>query len=164
MEIIKRRFITLSEPKKVSLIESELNSRYNIKQLKISYGGKNKMKKTFLDSIEQLAKDIDIPAKIIFMFLKPECNEVIKDGIYYYSGYLELELLESKFLNMINILLFCSNRCNVPEVIYSCENLTKKLKRTCKSCGEVVGFKSDDFYWVKPFKNELIFQKESKFW
>ena len=148
-------YITFSVPKSVSLIEFEPDSRYKVSQLQIVYEGNNKMKKTILINIDKVAKQLIIPVSVLFYFLKSNCNATIKEGKYYYSGHIEIDQLSKQFKSLLKQIVICP-KCNLPEFIYSCASESKKLKRSCNSCGNHDSFSSQDYPWVKQYKECLF--------
>lgn len=148
-------YFTFSVPKDISLIEFEPDSRYKVSQIQIVYEGNNKMKKTILTNIEKVAKQLLIPVDVLFYFLKSNCNATIKDDKYYYSGHIEIVQLSKQFRLLLKEIILCP-KCNLPELVYSCNDPKKKLKRNCNSCGEQESFSSLDHSWIKIFKESLF--------
>jgi len=129
------------KPKYVTLVPTDLGSRYKTRQLQIQIQGKSKMIKTVFANILEVAKDMQIPptypgnyigyeigAQPHFDTKKPERQQA------YLSGEHEPKILSKYLEKFINEVLLCPN-CGLPEINLSVEVDKKEVFGQCRACG-----------------------------
>jgi len=127
------------KPKFVSLVPTDLGSRYKTRQLQIQIQGKSKMIKTVLCNILDVAKDMQIPATY------PGCYFGFNIGAQphfdtkkaerqqaYLSGEHEPKVLSKLMEQFVTEVLLCPN-CGLPETTLSVDK--KEVMGTCRACG-----------------------------
>jgi len=127
------------KPKYVSLVPTDLGSRYKTRQLQIQIQGKSKMIKTVLCNILDVAKDMQIPATYPGCYFgynigaqphfdtkKPERQQA------YLSGEHECKTL-SKWMEQFVIEVLLCPGCGLPEITLSVDK--KEVMGNCRACG-----------------------------
>jgi len=126
------------KPRYMTLVPTDLGSRYKTRQLQIQIQGKSKMIKTVLVNVLDVAKDMQIPPTYVGTFMgyeigaqshfdtkKPERQQA------YLSGDHEPKLLSKYVEQFINEVLLCPG-CGLPETNIYVEK--KEVVGKCRAC------------------------------
>lgn len=132
--------LSKAQPKPITLVPNDLGSRYKCRQLQSQNVGKNKMMKTVLVNILDVAKEMQLPhPSYLVHFLGYELNvtphfyekqparqQAVLSGEHFPEA---LSPLVQKF---IDTFLLCQN-CGLPELLHAVKG--KKITARCRGCG-----------------------------
>ena len=145
-------YVTERKANKVSLDPTQTESRYRTRQLEIHFLGKNKMIKTVLTNLDNVAKDMQIPSEYLIKFIgyclsaKTHKNTI--------SGKYSASVLSNIVKDFI-LTVVCCDICGKPEITL------KSLKKNCRSCGSKTMISSPDKF-VKYIENRSHVQKQQR--
>jgi len=107
-----------------------------MRQLQLSYFGRDKMVKTFLPNTKDLEKDLKIPSEYIVAFIGYSSHNKFgydeKRKLHYIAGNISVKEISDYMGMMIDNLVLCQ-KCGLPELVIKIE--LKSLWGSCKSCG-----------------------------
>jgi translation initiation factor 5 len=117
--------------------------RYKMPEAKI----KNYNNKTIIENLEDISIHINTPVEILIKYIS--CilgtNYNIKDQTF--NGLYNKNKIYEIIYDYINKYVICK-KCNIPELTYSCLNITlkkKKINSFCSACGDI----NDNFEYDK---------------
>jgi len=135
--------LSAQKPRQLTLLPAEPNSRYKTRQLQVQIVGKNKMMKTVLVNILDVAKDLQVPPSYIGTFMgyeigaqakwdpkKPERQQA------FLSGEHDTKDLSKIALQFIQEVILCPN-CALPEIVTEVDTVSSKVQGRCRACGSL---------------------------
>ena len=148
-------YATNVKPVRVSLDPRDPSSRYKTRQLQIYTIGKNKMVRTVLLNVTDVAKDMRVPSDYIVKFLGYELYARTSENAI--NGDHSPQEISKVMLKFLNEIVLC-DRCGLPEVSIDVVS-AEKTKRRCHACGQYGTLKLSNpkfFKYVQGHPNILV--------
>lgn len=128
-------YVTFAYPSRIVIDgAADIYARYKMGQLSIRHYTKGGTKKTYLDNVSDVCKDLKVPVEHLVYYLANKLGSLQKrDQInYYLCGHHDCEPLDRIMKEYIRRYVLCSV-CDLPELDFKC--LETGIELSCRACG-----------------------------